>query len=344
MLQGTIAIVFRGNTYQLLVDIYLPGGYPIRPPVSYVRLAPNMYLKTNHPHVGSDGMVYLPYTHEWNQRTHSLIEMVVAMSSVFSADPPVFTRATPAPPPPEGDPPAYSADIVAAASTSAESERFVREQAEAILAREAEEANRVAEAARRAAREDEEKEMQIASQKAWEEQKRQQVKEQLNEKIHTHFTELARQTRSDVQVDSRDQQRLELNHGKITRELEIMAETKRQLESQIGVVESKTREIQDWLEEYRKTESNGESQEKKINVDDLCLPASRIHSQLLELSAENAALTDALYFLDRGMYMGQLDCTTHLKSVRKMAKRQFLVRAHLLKINQVLHHGLGVEV
>ena len=41
VLQGTIAIVFRGTTYQLLVDIYLPAGYPIRPPVSFVRLAKN---------------------------------------------------------------------------------------------------------------------------------------------------------------------------------------------------------------------------------------------------------------------------------------------------------------
>ena len=46
VLQGTIAIVFRGQTYQLLVDIYLPPGYPIRPPVSYVRLAENMVRKT----------------------------------------------------------------------------------------------------------------------------------------------------------------------------------------------------------------------------------------------------------------------------------------------------------
>ena len=42
VLQGTIAIVFRGMTYQLLVDAYLPPGYPVRPPVSFVRLAENM--------------------------------------------------------------------------------------------------------------------------------------------------------------------------------------------------------------------------------------------------------------------------------------------------------------
>src|SRR3569623_2036353 len=42
VLQGTIAIVFRGQTYQILVDMYLPPGYPTRPPNCYVRLAPNM--------------------------------------------------------------------------------------------------------------------------------------------------------------------------------------------------------------------------------------------------------------------------------------------------------------
>ena len=54
VLQGTIAIHFRGNTYQLLVDIYLPNGYPTRPPVCFIRLVENMYLKENHRHVGSD--------------------------------------------------------------------------------------------------------------------------------------------------------------------------------------------------------------------------------------------------------------------------------------------------
>lgn len=57
VLQGTIAMHFRGNTYQLLVDLYLPPGYPHRPPVAYVRLTENMYLKENHMHVGSDGKV-----------------------------------------------------------------------------------------------------------------------------------------------------------------------------------------------------------------------------------------------------------------------------------------------
>ena len=299
-----------------------------------------MYLKENHAHVGSDGMVYLPYTHEWNPRTHSLIEMVVAMSSVFSADPPVFTRSTPAPPPPPADapapPPAYSADIVSAATTSADSERFIQQQAEAILAREAEEANRVAEAARRAAKEDEEKERQLAAQKEWELQKRLQVREKVNKKINSHLSEMSQQTKASVQDDYRSKQKLETSKDQIEKELEFLSSTKQQLERHIATVNSRAIDIRQWLEESQKGSQNGSEDQKEVAVDGLCQPASNLHAQMLDLAAENAALTDALYFLDRGLFMGQMDCNDHLKSVRKLAKRQFLVRAHLIKINQAL--------
>jgi ESCRT-I complex subunit TSG101 len=349
VLQGTIAMVFRGQTYQLLVDIYLPPGYPIRPPVSYVRLAPNMYLKENHAHVGSDGMVYLPYTHEWNPRSHTLIEMVIAMSSVFSADPPVFTRSAapappqpPPPPPPSSSlppPPAYtststSSSFIGNNKPSADSERYIQEQIDLIVAREAEEANRVAE---RAAKEEEEKAQQIAAQKTWEDKKTEQIRDQVNSKIQAHLLELAIQTKQNVQNDWRDQQKLEKSKAIIADELEYMQKTKQSLEQHISTVDKKTQDIEQWLE------TSKESKQEEVSVDDLVQPVTSLHSQMLDLSAENAALTDALYFLDRGFYMSQMDCTTHLKAVRKLAKRQFLVRAHLIKINQAMLANQGAR-
>ena len=349
VMQGTIAIFFRANTYQLLVDIFLPPGYPIRPPVSYIRLTDNMYLKENHEHVGSDGMVYMPYLHEWNPRDHTLIEMVVAMSSIFSADPPVFTRSTPAPAPPPPPPPppppstsqnnlppppAYSdAGFDSSHVTqqqSAESERFIREHAEAILASEAEEANRVAEAARKAAEAEEERRRQVAAQKEWEEQKTEEIRSQVKEKLRKHLMELSNQTRQHVENDWRDQHKLERAKETIAEEIEFLEKSKTSLEQSISITEEKTTEIEQWLEESKELKTN------EVSVDDLVQPSSKLHAQMLELSAENAALTDALYFLDRGFYMGQMDCTTHLKSVRKLAKRQFLVRAHLIKIEQAM--------
>jgi UEV domain len=37
-------------------------------------------------------MVYLPYLHEWEGRTHDLVELCAAMSGVFSQEPPVYAR------------------------------------------------------------------------------------------------------------------------------------------------------------------------------------------------------------------------------------------------------------
>lgn len=114
--------------------------------------------------------------------------------------------------------------------------------------------------------------------------------------------------------------------------MERLQETKDQLEEAIKSVDNKTVEIKEWLQEAQ----DGGGKNTEMHVDDMCQPVSKLHAQLLDLSAENAALDDALYFLDKAMYMGQMDCTTHLKLVRKLAKKQFRVRALLTKINQVL--------
>jgi len=92
-LNGTIQISFKGKEFHQLMDIFLGPSYPSRPPVCYVRIpSSDMFLKKNHPYVGSDGQVFLPYLSDWRPSSHSLIELLVVMSSVFSADPPVFMR------------------------------------------------------------------------------------------------------------------------------------------------------------------------------------------------------------------------------------------------------------
>jgi ESCRT-I complex subunit TSG101 len=77
------------------------------------------------------------------------------------------------------------------------------------------------------------------------------------------------------------------------------------------------------------------SSSKEISADELAV-AGDIHSaQMLVLSAENAAINDALYFLDKALEDHQISLDVHLFQYRKLTKRQFLARAHLLKIAQV---------
>jgi ESCRT-I complex subunit TSG101 len=56
---------------------------------------------------------------------------------------------------------------------------------------------------------------------------------------------------------------------------------------------------------------------------------------MLNLSAENQSINDALYFLDKALADHNFPLDDHLRAVRKLTKKQFLVKAHLLKIGQV---------
>jgi hypothetical protein len=50
-----------------------------------------MMVKQNHQHVSPDGLCFLPYIHEWTDRSN-VITLVEIASSVFSIEPPLFTK------------------------------------------------------------------------------------------------------------------------------------------------------------------------------------------------------------------------------------------------------------
>jgi ESCRT-I complex subunit TSG101 len=344
-LQGTIAMHFRGNTYQLLMDIFLPPRYPNQPPACFIRLAsPNMYLKQNHKHVDSTGKVYLPYLHEWNRSTHNLIELVVVMSSVFSNEPPVFTRAA-------NSTASESFNPTSSAATSSTSSwqptpppAFDDGAQEAILQVAIAEANEAAETARRleaqeraaaeqASRQTEATRARLAASQQTQEQERMILaKSQLDDKIRRYLLQQITEIQNQQQADARDEKRLEwASEQKITRQLEYLSKAKTDLTQHLSTTEQCIKDIEEWL---RHAETQGKEAQENASNKVQVVPVSSHDAQLLDLEATNASLTDALYFLDRALYQGQLDCEQHLKQVRQCAKQQFLVRAHLLKIQQ----------
>ena len=94
VLSGTLPMTYRGVTYNIPIDIFLPPPYPLRPPTVFVRPVSSMAIRENHRHVGLDGQVYLPYLHEWRPNTHELCELAVWMSSTFGSDPPCYAKPT----------------------------------------------------------------------------------------------------------------------------------------------------------------------------------------------------------------------------------------------------------
>ena len=92
-LTGTLPIYYRSHCYHIPVSLLIPEEYPFRPPLAYVTPTRDMRIKERHPHVDSQGLVYLPYLHHWGPDS-GLVELVSVMASVFSEDPPVFKQAT----------------------------------------------------------------------------------------------------------------------------------------------------------------------------------------------------------------------------------------------------------
>ena len=364
-LQGTIAIHYRGNTYQVLMDIYIIEQYPIKPPVCYVRLVPNMYIKENHKHVQlGTGRVYIPYLSEWNATTHNLIELIVAISSIFSNDPPVFSRPPPPPPtqqqqqqpPPPPiqassayyNPTSSSTNRVSTTATSFHSApnsgnsnwRTQQQQLEAALAMETEEKNRALESVRKSEQED------IERQKAmqvYEATQLQHLKNTLNAKIQTYCREQRTNIQQHIMEDYDDNVMLNDGTG-IQKQIQEYQTMQNTLQHQLSMVDQKTNEIQSWLQHVNTDNASTSSPQQEIlqenqqskSIDDIVTTANKIQDMMIEYEAENNTISDTLYFLDKALYEQTISIDVHLKHVRTLSKQQFYCKAHFIKLQQEL--------
>jgi ESCRT-I complex subunit TSG101 len=334
-LSGTITIVYRGNEYFIPVDMYLPPNYGVRPPIIFVRPVATMMIKQNHQNVAMDGAVFMPYLHGWQTRSHDLIGTVTAMSNLFGLDPPVFAKPpgastngnnnhnnfrppvpTPAARPP---PPQYN-------DAAADQERLRRIEREAAAANEAVRIAREADQA-------EARELADLKQKLDD-----KCKFILQNYYHTSVKEITGHLEDKILLEK---SALYVN-GKSSNagcgddiygigQLEYWKKKKNELLKHHADVDTTIANLEAFIREAEKSKKTS----KEIPVDELAVPADIRSAQMLVLSAENAAIHDALYYLDKGLSDNKIALDVHLNATRKLAKRQFLIKAHLLKIGQV---------
>ena len=66
-LSGTIPMPYKGNTYNIPVNIWIHSDYPNQAPIVLVTPTKDMQIKPSKI-VDGNGRVYLPYLHEWKAR------------------------------------------------------------------------------------------------------------------------------------------------------------------------------------------------------------------------------------------------------------------------------------
>lgn len=331
LLSGTIPMTYRGSQYNVPIDLYITPKYPLLPPVVYVRPVNTMIIKEGHQHVGSDGMVYMPYFSQWNQYCN-LVDACTHMSRIFSNEPPVFSKPPDWRPsggqvikPPAAHettppPPRYEDIRVQVASSNDNGHAISEKEQLERLAREAEEANAVA-AVARAAEAKEEQERKLAS------EARERLQQKSFELLNLHREAI------DHKVGNllTDQVLMDKSSLYVKNQITYLQDRKKELESCHKEID----EITERISSYIKAAEEEKSNQNDICVNELALPKDIHSAQMLILSSENAAIKDTLFFLDKALADRKLSLDTHLRAVRKLAKRQFLIKAHLLKIGQV---------
>ena len=89
---GIVPIHFRGNNYNIPVNVWIPSMYPQKQPTCYVTPTSSMIIKPGHTNVDRNGLVRFPYLQDWSPHHSTLVGLCTVMASVFSETPPVNSK------------------------------------------------------------------------------------------------------------------------------------------------------------------------------------------------------------------------------------------------------------
>ena len=95
------------------------------------------------------------------------------------------------------------------------------------------------------------------------------------------------------------------------------------LERNVGAMASKTAELDEWLAKHEGKASSLDGPGGSFSVDDLeaaIVPADALSKQALQAAAEDMAIEDTLYSLERGLQNGIVEPEAYLKQVRRPGK------------------------
>jgi ESCRT-I complex subunit TSG101 len=354
LLRGTLPMTYRGVIYNIPIDMYLPPPYPLRPPTVFVRPVASMAVKKNHKHVGMDGRVYMPYLHDWRPASHELRDLAVMMSSLFGSEPPCYAKQQDTAPSTNSHPPPYAQATTASSHPASQqssaysynpfkklANNAEEEKKRMALEKDIAEANLAAAVARQASLD----EATAAAHQASLDEKRmheaQQIQFDLNSmraratsKAQFEVTTLLTgKMREELRLEMKNQKQLDGGKEQIENIVKDGEERKGALEKGHLEIDEATKGLEQWLAavkaEEERSAANGDTKaagKGEAKADLIALPADTHSAQMLALSAENAAIDDCIYFLDRALVRGNIPVEVFLKEVRKMSKQQFLVK------------------
>jgi len=329
-LVGTIPILFKGQSYNIPVKIWVPKEFPMAPPMSYVTPTSDMVIRDNHKHVDKNGFCYLQYLSEWDSRRSTLRELISVLSSTFSMDPPLFSRPkqTPAPvhqpyhhppqstlpmqyPPPQTNPynppsPVHPRSVsypqipLPVAQNFQPVQAYPQRQSSTNII-----ANPYSEQAHKG-----------------------QLIKTITERFTDNYVKYSKKTVEDIESSMKTQTQLSDRKDQIQFTLQKGSDQLQKLDDFMGQCYICHKELAKFEASYNENQD--------VDIDDTVVPEDPLSKQLFNLIAEDSAIEDVVYHLEKALAENIIDLESFLKETRTLARQQFFVRATAKKVKSLM--------
>ncbi|KAF8075690.1 hypothetical protein N665_1072s0017 [Sinapis alba] len=300
---GTIPMPYHGVTYNIPVIIWLLESYPRHPPCVYVNPTADMIIKRPHAHVTPSGLVSLPYLQNWVYPSSNLVDLVSDLGAAFALDPPLYSRRRPVPSPtpsPSYDRPMTPADQ--SLSRPFPPSPYGRVQVQQHVHHQ---------------------HQQQQSDDAAEVYKRNAINKMV-EMVHGDLVSMRRDREAEAESLLSLQGGLKRREEEINRGLKEMVEEKETLEQQLQIISMNTDVLDSWV---RENQGKTKTLVDVVDVDKVFECVDTLSKQMLECTALDLAIEDAVYALDKSFQDGVVPFDQYLRNVRLLSREQFFHRA-----------------
>ncbi|CAG0900527.1 unnamed protein product [Cyprideis torosa] len=336
-LKGVIPVTYKENQYNIPVEIYVQDAHPYATPIAYVKPTQDMCIKPSR-NVNENGLVFLPYLHEWKPNQSDLLGLVQVMCVVFGDCSPVYTRRRPqantpvnntrpaypppagyyggAPQPPypvytgtsnpsPGYPAAPAGGYYPTGATSSPSAMPPYPPISQIPSYPSQHppVNRTGTIS--------------------EEHIRASLISGVEDKVRRRYEEKMMQYKAEIEVLQRTE--TDLQKGK--RQLEEMCTRLRNEQNELDRTKV--------LLQEKKTELNTAvaklAAQGEMDIEEAVTPTAPLYNQIFNLYAEENAIQDAIYYLGEALRCDAIDLEVFLKQIRELSRKQFFLSALLHK-------------
>lgn len=368
-LSGTIPVHYKGTSYNIPIQVWLLHGHPHQAPLVYVKPTSTMVVKPNR-NVDLQGRVYLPFLTSWSQNQANksdLIQLVQELQIIFGQVSPVYAKSAQQPPPrppypspypnnqpvphggmgmpqpggyassyptshpgyptshgtpyPSASTTPYTAHTTSGYSTAYSMPGNPTPYPSATTAYPATTvtpypvATVQSQVPSRQGSVIDERTVRMSLLTTAEDKLKQRIRE---------VFEMGRIEQDQLQITKTE---LESGNKALNALIRGMNNEKANLEANISLLDQKNKEINDMVQKLQDDSEN-------MNIDEAVVTTTPLYNQILDLFAEESAIEDALYYLSEGLRREAVELDVFLKSVRKMSRRQFMLRATLLKARE----------